>query len=135
MDEAKSLLTRLNKTQDDSSRICDILDALDKAEITLDILKQLKLGTIVSKLRKHEDDDVSGKAKVGFLRQQQPQILCESRRWSRSGKKLRWLLALKVIIFFPVRPWTSWHRRKNYGCGRCGNERAAGHQFRVVCFV
>lgn len=64
MDEAKSLLAQLNKTEDDAPRICDILDALDKAEITLDILKQLKLGTVVSKLRKHEDENVSAKAKV-----------------------------------------------------------------------
>jgi transcription elongation factor S-II len=52
----------LEKTDLQEERVLEILEALDKKEITLEIIKETKIGYAVGKLRKHKNSDVVSKS-------------------------------------------------------------------------
>ncbi|KAG5185244.1 transcription factor S-II-domain-containing protein [Tribonema minus] len=51
-------------TKADAPRVCDILSQLEKVDMTVDIMAESKIGSAVSKLRKHADSRVAGQAKA-----------------------------------------------------------------------
>ena len=63
MEEVRGLVKALTKA-DQPEQIADVLRALAKAPVTVPILHELKCGAVVSKLRKHENDQVSTEAKL-----------------------------------------------------------------------
>uniref|UniRef100_A0A7S3NK08 Transcription elongation factor S-II n=1 Tax=Aureoumbra lagunensis TaxID=44058 RepID=A0A7S3NK08_9STRA len=50
--------------KDDAERMADILEALTKTEITMEVLEELKIGAVVASYRKHSDTSVATKAKT-----------------------------------------------------------------------
>ena len=63
MEEVRGLVKALTKAEAPEA-IADVLRALAKAPVTVPILHELKCGAVVSKLRKHENDQVSTEAKL-----------------------------------------------------------------------
>ncbi|KAF0699050.1 Aste57867_10364 [Aphanomyces stellatus] len=67
MDDVVRLHKRLTKflggEDNDQNAVADAMDHLDKIEMTLNILKDTKIGQTVAKLRKHDAELVASKAK------------------------------------------------------------------------
>ena len=64
MEEVRGLVNALTKVMGEQpEKIVDVLQALAKAPVTVDILSKLKCGVVVSQLKKHSDKSVSNEAK------------------------------------------------------------------------
>ncbi|KAJ8599086.1 hypothetical protein CTAYLR_008866 [Chrysophaeum taylorii] len=65
MVEVKALVAELSKCGDDNSeRVVDIIKALDEAGVTVSMLHELRIGTVVAKYRKNENAEVAEAAKA-----------------------------------------------------------------------
>ncbi|CAM9631609.1 unnamed protein product, partial [Ectocarpus sp. 13 AM-2016] len=64
--ETAALRRHLEKavSTEDVERIGDVLSSLGKVEVTLAVLRESKVGAMVSKLKKHADEEVSKSAKA-----------------------------------------------------------------------